>query len=249
MLAVKVQKISVLQIRVELNLVDGRLDLCRLEDYLKVLLEKVGDTDRPSLAGFLDGFEICPFLLKLLGAICEVRRMDEIQIHVVQPQLYEGLLKSFLGVALPGATALGHNVELVPGHLGGLDGGTHLGLILVHYAASVLVIRGTRGRIHTLGTINVPEADLDSGLGYFDELFIECAIAFPGSSQTPSQLFASPSDLRATRSVGIFTDHGDLVSVIELQRRQVRDLLGALARGIWLEGRRDGMHSCDVCNA
>lgn len=55
MLSVKVQKVAVLQIGVELDLVDGGRDLCRLEDGLDVLLEEVGDADGLGSTGFLEG--------------------------------------------------------------------------------------------------------------------------------------------------------------------------------------------------
>lgn len=67
LLAVVVEQIAVLEVRVILDLVDGGRDLGRLEDGLQMFLKKVGDSNGLGLAGFPEGFHLSPLGLQLLG--------------------------------------------------------------------------------------------------------------------------------------------------------------------------------------
>ena len=120
-----------LQIRVELDLVDGGLNLCRLEDGLEVLLEEVGNANGLCSAGLLDLLKVRPALLQLLLGVGEIWRVYEVEIHVLQVELLQGECKGLFGVLLLCSTDFGGDVELLAGQLARLDGGTHFLLVAI----------------------------------------------------------------------------------------------------------------------
>lgn len=131
-LAVELDQVAVLEVRVVLDLVDGGRDAGGLEDDLEVLLQKVGHANGPGLARVLDSLDLAPDLLELLGRVGQVRRVHEVQVHVVELQLLEGQLKGLLHVLLLGAVELGRHVQLLTGRTSILDGETQLLLVAIH---------------------------------------------------------------------------------------------------------------------
>ncbi|EGX93195.1 DNA double-strand break repair and VJ recombination XRCC4 [Cordyceps militaris CM01] len=113
----------VLQVRVELNLVDGRHHLGRLEDRLQVLRQEVGHANRPGPARGLDRLHLGPFLLqRRAGALGEPRPVQQIEIDIVDAELLEGRVKVRLRVRLFQRRQLGRNVELLARHAALFDG-------------------------------------------------------------------------------------------------------------------------------
>src|SRR5690606_41315405 len=88
-LLVEVVEVPMLQVGVELDLVDRGHDLCPLEDDLEVLLEEVGNTDGPGLAGRLDGLEVGPGAPELLRGLGP-GGVGEVEVDVAEAELSEG---------------------------------------------------------------------------------------------------------------------------------------------------------------
>lgn len=131
-LVVEVEQVAVLQVRVELDLVDGRRDLGSPQDDLEMLLEEVGNADGLGFAGLLDGLHVGPFLLQdLIGAAVE-RDVDEVEVDVVQTQFLQGGIKVLLGDLGIASGKLGGDKETLPGHARRLDAGPQLLLVVVH---------------------------------------------------------------------------------------------------------------------
>lgn len=149
LLAVEVQQGSVLKIRVELNLVDGRRDFGRLQHHLEVLLPVVAHADAARPATLLDGLHLRPLDLQLLGlAIGKEGLMDQVQVDVVQAQLLERGREGDLDGLAGGrdVRALGHDVELLTRHTSLANGLAELGLVGVAVGAVEMGVAGFDGR-------------------------------------------------------------------------------------------------------
>lgn len=73
------EQVAVLQVRVELDLVDGRADFGGLEDRVQVRLEEVADADALGFAGREHLFHLRPALLEeLVVAFREEGRVDQV---------------------------------------------------------------------------------------------------------------------------------------------------------------------------
>jgi hypothetical protein len=132
---VKVEKVAVLEIWVVLNLVDGRLDLCCLENGLKMHLQEVGDTNRFCFARLLDLLQLGPALLEVLIGLGEPRTVDQIKIHVVEAKLLKGDLEGLDSRALLLSRNLRGDIKLLPGNTSSLDSLSKLFLIAVNCEA------------------------------------------------------------------------------------------------------------------
>lgn len=131
-LLVEGNEIAVLEIGVVLDLVDGGLDLGRLEDGLKVHLQEVGHADGLDTARCLELLELSPALLQVLVGLGEPRAVDQVQIDVLKAELLEGDVKRVNGGTLLLGGDLGGDIELLPGNATGLDSLTKLLLVTVN---------------------------------------------------------------------------------------------------------------------
>jgi len=82
------QQVLALQVRVELDLVDGGRDFRRLHYRLDVFGQEVGDADALRQPGFADRFHLCPgFLQSGRAAVEDPGRVDQVQIYVVEAEV------------------------------------------------------------------------------------------------------------------------------------------------------------------
>lgn len=108
-----------------LDLVDRGGHLGGLQEDVQVLLGEVADTDAARFARGLDGLHLRPLHLQLLFvAVSEERRVDQVQVDVVQAEFLERGRKAVLdGAVGPGDLgALGDYVEPLAWHAGLFDG-------------------------------------------------------------------------------------------------------------------------------
>lgn len=131
-LLVEGNEITVLEIRVVLDLVDGGLDLGRLEDGLEVHLQEVGHADGLDTTRRLELLELSPALLQVLVGLGEPGAVDEIQIDVLKAELLKGDVKRVNGGTLLLGGDLGGDIELLPGNATRLDGLAKLLLVAVN---------------------------------------------------------------------------------------------------------------------
>lgn len=134
------EQVPMLQVRVKLDLVDGRRHGGGRQDGIEVRRKVVADADAARLARRLDGFHLSPLGLQLLGvvaAVGEEGRVDKVQIHVVEAELLQRGGETRLDRAFGAwdVRALCHDVELLPGHAGLLDGFAEFLLIAVTVGA------------------------------------------------------------------------------------------------------------------
>jgi hypothetical protein len=78
---------------VVLDLVDGGLDLGRLEDGLEVHLQEVGHADGLDTTRRLELLELGPALLQVLVSLSKPGTVDQVQIDVIEAELLEGDVK------------------------------------------------------------------------------------------------------------------------------------------------------------
>ena len=121
-----------LQIRVVLNLIDGRRDLGRLKDRLYVFLEKIRHADGFGFTGLLNCFHGCPGLLQILRSFGIEGCVDEVEVHVIQSKFLERGFKCDLYVLLQFAGEFGNNIEVLPRHAGFLNGCAQLLLVTIN---------------------------------------------------------------------------------------------------------------------
>lgn len=138
MLLVEGNEIAVLEIGVVLDLVDGGLDLGRLEDGFEVHLQEVGHADGLDTARLLELLELSPALLQVLVGLGEPGTMDQIQIDVVEAELLKGDVKRVNRGTLLLSGDLGGDKELLSGNATLLDGLTKLLLVAVNWSLSAL---------------------------------------------------------------------------------------------------------------
>lgn len=132
MLLVEGNEIAVLEIGVILDLVDGGLDLGRLEDGLEVHLQKVGHANGLDTTRRLELLELSPTLLQVLIGLGEPGTVNQIQIDVVEAELLEGDVKRLnRGTLLLGGD-LGGDIKLLPGNASFLDSLTKLLLVAIN---------------------------------------------------------------------------------------------------------------------
>lgn len=92
-LLVEGNEIAVLEIGVVLDLVDGGLDLGRLEDGLEVHLQEVGHADGLDTTRRLELLKLSPSLLQVLVSLSKPGTVDQVQIDVIEAELLEGDVK------------------------------------------------------------------------------------------------------------------------------------------------------------
>ena len=80
LLLVVLEKIDMLQVWMELDLVDSWRNTARLENPVKLFWEIVADTDRFRESLSFQLFHLLPFFLVVLFLLAEERSMDEIPI-------------------------------------------------------------------------------------------------------------------------------------------------------------------------
>lgn len=125
---------DVLQVRVELDLVDGRLHHRRLQHRVEVLLDVVGHADRPGPARGPYRLHLGPLGLEDLGvAACEEGRVDKVQVDIVEPQLLQRCGEVLLDGLVRLDRRLGRDKELLAGDAGRLDRGAEFLLVVVSW--------------------------------------------------------------------------------------------------------------------
>lgn len=126
---------------VQLDLVDSGDDLGGgvIEQDLEVLDAEVGDTNVAHLAGgrqllhLLPGLDEVP-VRQVLGLVVGVGRagpVHQVQVDVVDAQVFEGGVDAVLDAVVPGVVQLGGDPDLVAWDAGVLDAGADLGLVAV----------------------------------------------------------------------------------------------------------------------
>lgn len=150
-------QISVLQVWMELDLIDSGPNFGSLEDRLEVWLEEVADTNTLRLPTRGHLFHLRPFLLELgVGIVTfgEERRMDQIEVDIVQPQLLQTRVDG-AGDILNVGNHFGGDEELVARHAALLDGIAQLLFGIVD-----------------LGAVQVRVSRLDRQLGGIDQFLV-----------------------------------------------------------------------------
>lgn len=126
---------------VQLDLVDSGDDLSRgiIEQDLEVLNAEVGNTDvadlprRRQLLHLLPGLDEVP-VRKVLGLVVGVGRagpVHQVQVDVVDAQIFEGGVDAVLDEVVPGVVQFGGDPDLVARHAGIFDAGADLGFVAV----------------------------------------------------------------------------------------------------------------------
>lgn len=148
-------QVSVLQVRMELDLIDGWPNFGSLEDRLEVWLEEVADPDALRLPTCGHLFQLRPFLLELgIVTFGEERRVDQVEVDIVQPQLFQTRIDGGRDICDVG-NHLGGDEELVTRHAALLDG-----------VAQLLF------RVVDLGAVQVRVSRLDRQLGGIDQFLV-----------------------------------------------------------------------------
>lgn len=139
----------VLQVRVVLDLVHhGRVLHATgdLENRLQVLNHKVRHANRLGHPAVFDLLHLAPRLVKLLGSLCEKWGVKQVQVDVIEPQLFQGTVECFSDGVPTAHDSLGRDEELVPRQLGLRDGAPQLGLVTIGLGAVQVRVAGLDGR-------------------------------------------------------------------------------------------------------
>lgn len=132
-LLVEIEEITMLKIRVILDLINGRLDLGCLQDGLEVHLQEVGHADGLGPSRLLDLLQFRPSLLKVLIGLGKPGAVDQVEVHVFETKLLEGNVKGINGGTLLFGRDLCGNIKLFSGNTACFDGLSKLFLISVDY--------------------------------------------------------------------------------------------------------------------
>lgn len=115
------EQVSVLEIRVELDLVDCRAHFGGLQDGIEVWLEVVADTDAFRFAAGGDLFHLRPFLLEHgLVALGPERLVDQVQVDIVKAELFQTRVDGS-GDVFDVGDDFGRHEQLFPRHAAFLD--------------------------------------------------------------------------------------------------------------------------------
>lgn len=162
-------QISVLQVRMELDLVDRRRDRSSLENPVQVLGQVVRDPNRLRQALSLELLHLLPLRLMLIFLLSEERRVNQIptvkivstsptltrttssgpsqqysQIHMINPQLLQTRLQRPRNISNL-RQHLSNHIKLLPRHPTLLDSGTQLRFGFVDFRAVKVVIPESYG--------------------------------------------------------------------------------------------------------
>src|ERR1700755_1311323 len=118
---VKVAQRFLLQTRMQLDLVDGGHDTGRIDDAGEMSRGEVRNTDRTGKASLLHRHQGAPAIDKTI--LLRRRPMDQIEIDIVELQLFQALIKRLerLVLALTVIPELGGDEEFRTRQAGGLD--------------------------------------------------------------------------------------------------------------------------------
>jgi hypothetical protein len=169
-------EIPVLQVRMKLDLVNRRGDLSRLQSSLQMFLQIIRHPNALRLSRSLHILHGLPRTLQITVGLGEERSMDEIEIHVVQPQLFQARVYRTPYVGDIRDDLRGHE-KFLTGYPAFLDCLAELGLSVVDF-----------------GTVEVVVAHFDGSLDRFDEGVVDAAVVgflVPGCACAVAELARS----------------------------------------------------------
>ena len=164
---------TLLQVRVQFDLVDRRNRAAEIDELLQVVLLEVGDANRFRFAGSVDLLESPPGVG--VQIVVRLGPVDQIEIHVIQPQLVQALVEGgqSLLVSLFRVPQLGGDEQLGPVDAGLCeelgDGLAHPGFISVDRRGVDAPVSGVQRAEHRCGGLvvrHLPHAQ--SELGHAD---------------------------------------------------------------------------------